>query len=424
MKASSKRAVTTIAAAGISIALLVVGLVGGYYAAIATTSPKIVEKTVELPTQTIKIGMTISKSGPFAPLDSDYDKFNKAWQDWINGQNMVIANKRVKFEVTSLDDSSDAAKAVQLYTRLATQDKVDILVSPYSAFFGLQLIPIAEQNQVPLIMAEASTATMWTAGNKWIMTSMVPYWEKGLNGWSATYFDMLEKNNWPKTIAFVGWDIPWAGDDHKSSVALAQKMGLQVIYDVLLQPNFANPDFTAQITALKGLNPDIVYLSMFGPFSAQFIKQANDQGFRPKEWHSIEFGAAFLPTLGSLANGVTSEIFWTPNFSFYQTDIFKQLLNQAGMDWRVWQWVELRMIIFQMIVQAVQDSAIRNPADSFSKASINDALHKLQMMTISGPLIVQSPGYGTVGLVPIQIQNGNIVTIWPTNLADATYVHP
>ncbi len=419
-----RRAVATIAAVGLSVALLVVGLAGGYFAAVTTTPPQVVEKQVELPTKTIKIGMTISKSGPFAPLDSDYDKFNKAWQDWINEQNLVINNTRVKFEVTSLDDSSDPGKAVQLYTRLATQDKVDILVSPYSADIGLQLIPIAEQNQVPMIMAEASTARMWTGENHWISTSMVPYWEKGTNGWSASYFQMLESNKWAKTIAFVGWDITWASDDHKSSVALAKQIGLDVVYDVLLQPNFANPDFTAQITTLKGLNPDIVYLSMFGPFSAIFIKQANDQGFRPKEWHSIEWGASFLPTLGSLAEGATSEIFWTPNFNFYQTDIFKQLLNQAGMDWKVWQWIELRMIIFQMIVQALHDSAIRNPSDPFSKASINDALHKLQMMTISGPLITQPQGYGTVGLVPIQIQNGKIVTIWPTNLADARYVHP
>lgn len=424
MNARQKRAITTVTATALSVVLLVVGLVGGYAIGATTVQPQIQKVPVELPERTIKVGMTISKSGPFAPLDSDYDRFNKAWQDWINGQNLVIANTRVRFEVISLDDSSDPDKAVSLYTKLATQDKVDILVSPYSADIGLRLIPIAETNQVPMIMAEASTARMWTGENKWITTSMVPYWEKGANGWSASYFDMLESTGWADTIAFVGWDITWASDDHTSSVALAKNIGLNVVYDVLLPPNFANPDFTAQITALKGLNPDIVYLSMFGPFSALFIKQANDQGFRPKEWHTIEWGASYLPTVGSLAEGSTSEIFWTPNFNFYQSDIFKQLLNQAGMDWTVWQWIELRMIIFQMIVQALYDSAISNPGDPFSRASINDALHKLQMMTIGGPLITQPQGYGTIGLVPIQIQNGKIVTIWPKHLADATYVHP
>lgn len=412
----------------VAVIALVIGAAIGFFGAgqlapspgQASTVTQTLTMTGAQTARPIKIGMTISQGGAFAPLDSGYVAFNKAWADWVNSQGGLYASAdglKHPVQIISSDDNSDPQIAVNQYTKFATQDGVDFLVSPYSADIGLKLIPIAENNHVPLIMAEASTAQMWNQGFKWITTDMVPYWQTDSSGWSAAYFNMEKQAGWAKTIALVGWQITWAIDDYTSALTLAKNAGLRIVYNVTLAPQFANPDFSAQITQLKALKPDIVYLAMFGPFSAIFISQAAQAGYQPKEWHAIEFGASWFKQLGPLAEHTTTEVFWTPSFSFYQSDVLKTLLNTAGLRWEDWQNVELRMIIFQMVTAAVERAA------TLDRAGFNDALHSLQIMTAGGPLIVQPAGYGTIGLIPIQVQSGKIVTVWGT-FADSTYVHP
>jgi branched-chain amino acid transport system substrate-binding protein len=265
---------------------------------------------------------------------------------------------------------------------------------------------------------------------------MVPYWSVDFTtGWSAAYFSLLKQtissnpSTAPKTIAFVGWDITWAKDDFNSSLNLAPKSGLQVVYSKLLQPDFTNPvaAFSAIVPDLKAANPDIVYLATFGPVAALWMKAAGQVGYQPKQWHTIEWGAAFAPILGGQAgvNHVTTDVFWTPTFlskqgttGFDHEPLFSQLLQTSGLTWYQYQNVELRTVIFEMISAAVSQSS------SATRANLNTALHQLNIPTVSGPLVVQSQGYGTIGLVTVQWQNGRIQTVYPSAVANATYIFP
>src|SRR5207245_8953291 len=97
---------------------------------------------------------------------------------------------------------------------------------------------------------------------------------------------------------------------------------------------------------------------------------------------------------------------------------FNQLLTKEGVTWYSVQNIELRMIIFQMIAKAAAQ------AGSATRANLNTALHQLNRPTVGGQLVVQSQGYGTIGLVPVQWQNGRIQTLFPQSLKNATYVYP
>jgi ABC-type branched-subunit amino acid transport system substrate-binding protein len=419
----------------IVLILIVAGAAGYYY--LTTSSGG--TTTTKAKGSVIKIGMTLSQSGTFASLDGNYTKFNTAWANWVNSQGGLADASGVKHNVTIVwyDDQSQHDLAVSQYHKLAEQDNVSVLVSPYSADIGKDLIPIAQADKVPIIMAEASTASMWVPSNPhdWAVTSMVPYWQVNFTtGWSGSYFSMLKQKmssnssgSAPKTIAFVGWDITWATDDYNSSLHLAPKAGLTVVYQKLLQPDFTNPiaGFQAIIPDLKAANPDIVYLATFGPVAGLWMKAANQSGFQPKQWHSIEWGAAFSPIVGqSLSSHTTTEVFWTPAFSsqtgtgFTDESLFNTLLKNAGVTWYQFQNIELRMIIFEMIANAVSHST------TTTRANLNTALHQLNMPTVSGQLVVKPQGYGTIGLVPVQWLNGQIQTVYPPNLSNSTYAYP
>lgn len=423
------------------VVIIVVAGVVGYYFLYLTPGTTTTSTKVGSP---IIIGMTLSQSGTYASLDGNYTKFNTAWANWVNTNGGLVDKSGVHHNVTIVwhDDQSQTNLAVSQYHELAEQNNATVLVSPYSADIGTELIPIAQADQVPLIMAEASTASMWVPSNphSFAVTSMVPYWaDNSTTGWSGAYFSMLKAQiaanpiTAPKSIAFVGWDITWAKDDYNSSLQLAQQAGLQVVYQNKLAPNFNDPvsAFTAIIPALQAAHPDIVYLATFGPVAALWMKAAAAAGYAPKQWHTIEWGAAFAPILGGSPTYVahtTTDVFWTPTYltksggGYTDESVFNTLLTtaygstQAG--WYIFQNIELRMIIFEMIAAAVAQSTTP------TRANINTALHALNIPTISGQLVVQPQGYGNIGLVTVQWQNGRVQTVFPTALANATYAWP
>jgi len=426
----NRHAISRIGVVIVVIVLVVIGGVGAYlYLTPAAPAGK---------GSTIRIGMTLSQSGTFASLDGNYTKFNAAWATWVNANGGLKDAKGVSHNVSIIwyDDQSGHDLAVSQYHKLAEQDNVTVMVSPYSADIGKDLIPIAQADKVPLIMAEASTAGMWVPSNPhdYAVTSMVPYWAADFTtGWSGSYFSMLKQqiasnpSTAPKTIALVGWDITWAQDDFNSSLNLAPQAGLQVVYQNKIQPSFTDPVacFSAIIPALKAANPDIIYLATFGPVAALWMKAASDAGLQPKQWHTIEWGAAFSAITGNaLANHVTTDVFWSPTFAgktgtgYADNQLFGTLLTNAGVTWYQFQNIELRMVIFQMIKAAVAAS------NSPTRANLNTALHALNIPTVSGSLVVQPQGYGTIGLVPIQWQNNRIQTVFPASLSNASYAFP
>lgn len=396
----------------------------------------------------ITIAMTVSQSGQYASLDAGYLYLNNAWQAYVNSHGGLADKNGVHHNVTVIttDDSSDVPTAVSDYHKFAEQQGANILVSPYSANTGLELLPIAQSDKVPLIMSEASTKSMWNGTYTWAVTPLVPYWSNDTtNAWSASYFALLNKTGWAHTIAFVGWNIAWAVDDYTSGVWLAQHTkGLTITSTQLLNPVFTNPDFTSAISQILssngGKSPDIVFCAMFGPFCAQFITQAESHGLIPKQWHTIEWGAAFAGILQGASvptQNITTDVFWTPSFpaSNPGTSMFNTITNTASnwavgnksapVTWYNYQNIEIRWEIFQMI----NASVAQVPNSAFSSASslntaLNNALHTLNIQTISGPLKIQPAGYGTMGLVTVQFENNDINTVYPPNVANATYVHP
>ena len=79
-----------------------------------------------------------------------------------------------------------------------------------------------------------------------------------------------------------------------------------------------NNDFTSQISQFKAAGAEIVVGNMIPPDFATFWSQAAQQNFHPK---IVTIGKALLfpsvvNSLGPRGDGLSTEIWWTPNFPF------------------------------------------------------------------------------------------------------------
>ena len=77
----------------------------------------------------ILIGASVTQTGVYAALGQTQLRGYQLCVKHMNDKGGVLARK---VELVVYDDGSDPATAVRLYEKLITQDKVDLVLAPYS----------------------------------------------------------------------------------------------------------------------------------------------------------------------------------------------------------------------------------------------------------------------------------------------------
>ncbi|MGH7109615.1 MAG: ABC transporter substrate-binding protein, partial [Stellaceae bacterium] len=112
----------------------------------------------------IVIGGTISQTGALAE-DADFQ---------VKGMELAVADANAhggwlgrQLQLKIYDDKSNAGTAVLLYTRLITEDHVNLLVGPYSSGITQAVAPLINKYQMATIEPGASMPDIYVKGNKW-----------------------------------------------------------------------------------------------------------------------------------------------------------------------------------------------------------------------------------------------------------------
>jgi branched-chain amino acid transport system substrate-binding protein len=164
------------------------------------------------------------------------------------------------------------------------------------------------------------------------------------------------------------------------------KAGYKLIDPGRYQP--MNNDFTSQISAFKAAGAEIVTGVMIPPDFATFWSQAAQQGFKPK---IVTIGKALLfpsviESLGARGNGLSSEIWWSPNHPF-KSGLTGQSCQQLADAYtkatnRPWtQPIGFQHALFEVTIDVLKRA--KNPTDA---KSILDAITATNYQSIVGPV--------------------------------------
>ena len=108
---------------------------------------------------TVKIGWAIPKSGPGAPGAAITTLPN--YQVWVKDVNdaggLNVGGKKMKIEVIEYDDRSNSEELIKAVERLATQDKVDFILAPWSTGMNLAVAPIFNKYGYPHLAVTANS---------------------------------------------------------------------------------------------------------------------------------------------------------------------------------------------------------------------------------------------------------------------------
>ncbi len=337
----------------------------------------------------IKIGHVSPRTGPLAGF-GEADGFILDQVRAILAKGLESGGKAYQVEIVSKDSQSSGTRASEVASELILRDKVDLIVASATPDTTNPVADQAEVNEVPCITTNCPWQPYFFGRNgdpkKGFSWTYHFFW--GLEDVIAAFLALWEGQ---PTNKVVGGLFPndadgnaWGDPQRGLPPALAQA-GYRLIdpgrYQVM------NNDFTSQITRFKEAGAEIVTGNMIPPDFATFWSQAAQQNFHPK---IVTIGKALLfpsvvNSLGPRGNGLTSEIWWTPNYPFRSglTGQSAQQLTDAytNATKRPWsQPIGYQHALFEVAIDVLKR------AQSIEPKSILDAIVATNYNSIVGPV--------------------------------------
>jgi branched-chain amino acid transport system substrate-binding protein len=338
----------------------------------------------------IRIGHVSPRTGPLAGF-GEADGFILEQVRGILGKGLQNGGKTYKVEIVSKDSQSSASRASEVASELILGDKVNLLIGSGTPDTTNPISDQAEVNEVPCLTTNCPWQPYFfgrkgdpARGFKW---TYLFFW--GLEDIIASFLALWDGM---PTNKVIGGLFPndadgnaW-GDAERGVPPAYKKAGYKVIDPGRYQP--LNNDFTAQISAFKAAGAEIVTGVMIPPDFATFWSQAAQQGFRPK---IVTVGKALLfpsvvESLGARGDGLSSEIWWSPNHPF-KSGLTGQSCRQLADAYtkatkRPWtQPIGFQHALFEVAIDILKRA--KNPNDP---NAILDSMVATNYQSIVGPV--------------------------------------
>jgi branched-chain amino acid transport system substrate-binding protein len=256
----------------------------------------------------MRVGLSVALTGGVAPIGKQVLTALQIWRDDVNAKGGLLGRP---VELVFYDDQSNPANVPQLYTKLITVDKVDLLIGPYATNMVAPAIPVLMQYKKTTIGILANAANSKLHYDQYF--SMLPTGPEPQKSFAYGFFQLAaaEKPR-PKTVAIVAADAEFAqnaADGARESIK--EIGGFETVLDQKYPPS--TTDYTPVMRAVQALNPDIVYVAAYPPDSVGIVRAANEIGLTPKMFGGALIGLLVSPIkaqLGPLMNGmVNNEVF-------------------------------------------------------------------------------------------------------------------
>jgi branched-chain amino acid transport system substrate-binding protein len=376
-------------------------------------------------TATLTFGAPVSLTGSSSHEGTDTLNGYNLWADQVNAKGGIkIGNTTYKVQIKSYDDASDPQKSAQLVTQLYTADNVNFVLGPYGSAATLTDEVIAQQHQIPMVEGNGAAKAIFAKNNPYIFGVLSPSPEYAGTMIRAA----LALPTPPKTIAIINANDSFSTEVAKAAKDLATSQGMSVVYTQSYPANAT--DLTGILTQIKtaagGGVPDMILGSGHENEALVTIRQAKQLGINPKLW-AFTVGPAlpdFATTLGGDANYVISSSQWSPQVKYQGTDVFGTAQNFKQLYVSKYN-VQPSYQAADAAACGVAYQAAIVKAGSIDPQKVRDALASLDITTFYGEIKFSATGENdTKPMVTIQIQNGQVVTVYPSDVANASLLYP
>lgn len=357
----------------------------------------------------IRLGYVSPQTGPLAAF-AEADEFVVGDFMETIGPGVDIGGTNYTFEVLVRDSQSNPNRAAEVAKELIVDDEIDLMLVASTPETTNPVSTQCEIEGVPCL----STVAPWQPyfigrqSNPGDPASWKPFDYTYHFFWGLEDVIAVFTNMWGQleTNKSVGGLFPNDGDGNAWGdpvvgfpPVLAEK-GF-TLTDPGRYQNLTD-DFSAQITAFKGANAEIVTGVVLPPDFTTFWNQALQQGFKPK---IASIGKAILfpvavEALGDNGHNLSSEVWWSPSHPFASSltgasanDFASAYTASTGRQWT--QPIGFVHALFELAVDVMKRGAKVGDAD----ATV-EAIAATKLDTIVGPI-----SWGSGPLPPFAVKN-------------------
>ena len=256
---------------------------------------------------TLKIGASAPKAGPLAGGAAVTHWPNiKLWIQEVNNRGgLKVGGKNMKLELVEYDDKTSGEEAVKNIQRLATVDKVDFIVTPYSTGLNVATAPLIARYGYPHITTSAATDNVPEFAKRWPNSFWLLGTSKQLaEGVADALVKLRDSGAIGKRVALVNVADAFGLELLSAGKPALQKAGFEIVYEASYP--LGTQDVAPIISAAKAANPDAFVAFSYPPDTFALTEQAQIQKFDVGAFY-VGVGTAFPGFAGRFkdnANGV------------------------------------------------------------------------------------------------------------------------
>lgn len=247
----------------------------------------------------LKLGISTFMTGSAAVLGMPAKVAADLWIEDFNAQGGI---RGVKLNPTWIDEGQGADKFLSEYRRLAQEPGEKVMLSAISSGYCGALAPVAEDLKVVNILWECSSEKVLEERRYNYVFRTGP---NGTMEMVAAVLHLLRTKPDFKTIAVVNQDYAWGRDSWEvfRNTLQALKPDVQIVAEMF--PKFGAPDYSAEVTRLQALRPDVVLSTAWGGDLDTFVRQASQRGLLKSSQFVLPLADSTLERLGqAIPDGV------------------------------------------------------------------------------------------------------------------------
>jgi branched-chain amino acid transport system substrate-binding protein len=379
---------------------------------VAIASALFITGTSTLAQQPIRIGYSLARTGSFAVATSVQQQAYDLCREQMNeagGLKMPDGTRR-PVEFVTYDDQSEPAKAAEIYEKLISSDKVNLLLAPWGTATHIGIAPVIERHKFPLIGATASSTLLRDLGVKYmVFTEVLP---DAIGGELPTLLGELGM----KRVAIFTLQLPFSLEAKKYLVPALEKAGIEIVFNQEYSPDIK--DMTALLLSLKATSPDAIIGLSYPSDSILYMTTARELGISAP-FQFLEIGPTepfFLQKFGANLDGIVTVGHWSPGQTKWPKarpffDAYSAKFKEPP-DY-------LDSVSSYMSCEILQQAVAKVGLDH---EKLHGEIATGTFDTINGPVKFKGIMNITTPNGYIQIQNERAQIIWPSSIATAKFV--
>ena len=363
------------------------------------------------PGNVVVMGGTMAQSGRYAEIGRRDFNAKKLYVEELNARGGLLGHK---VELRIMDDKSDRPTAIELYKKLITEDKVDLILGPYSSAITDATANVMETYKRPFVGSGGASKAIWQRGRKYVFgipRAVAQEYQRG-----ALH---MAKEIGVKRIAIIGEGSLFPRQSTEGTLEWAKKLDLEVVE--LQSYHKDEKDFTSLLKKIKASGAEAIFSNSYFADSVAQLRQMRELNINVK---------MFAATIGPALPRFTEELKETAEFVFgFSPWEPKPVLGHPGMIQFIGNYEKRYGVkpnyhaasayaAIQILEAAVKD------VGGFDPQKVRDALSSITVSTIMGSYKADAQGLSFIEGLTFQIQKGDRVIVWPKHMAEARYILP